>query len=292
MLLRRILPLLAVTLAVPVPTGESNPPSDEDGKHARTLQKELAKKDGDAIALAADLLADNAAYRRKNADLKAEADALKAKVPSEGTVVLTGSDAKLWDAYKAAGTPEQIAATAKERDELKVKTSLLETENASTKRETLLSRVADAAGFKHSVLVDQDARTPGLTYELKEVEVDGKKVERAFVRFKDGEGDSAPVKELTLDEFAALKWGDYLPSLKKDAQSGQAGNGQTASGTGGQGTSGKTRTVAQGSVAGSAQGNYFDKLRAEQAEKAKAAPVSSGPSLEERLNMRPKPSAA
>lgn len=56
----------------------------------------------------------------ENASLREKKRALEAKVPAEGATVLTGDDAKRWDAFQALGkTPEELAAglvmTADER---------------------------------------------------------------------------------------------------------------------------------------------------------------------------------
>jgi hypothetical protein len=66
------------------------------GEAERNLQNLLAKKNGDAVALAAQLLAENADLRAKRREAEAERDTLKAKVPTEGSVVLTGDDAKVY----------------------------------------------------------------------------------------------------------------------------------------------------------------------------------------------------
>lgn len=212
-----------------------------DDKERRNLQNLLAKKDGDAMALAAQLLAENAALRDDKRQLKADLATAQAKAPAEGAIILTGADATAYAALKELGTADELKALKTERDDFKTKLETEQANNAKTQRQILLRDVAQAAGFKASVLADRDALTPGLAYEIKEIEAEGKKVPTPFVKFKDGEGEAAPVKELALAEFAQQKWADYLPALHAESQqANHAGNAGNNAG----------RHVAQGSGGG------------------------------------------
>ena len=218
-------------------SGGSGSGNGDDDKARRNLQSLLAKKDGDAMALAAQLLGENADLREDKRGLNKQITDLKAKVPAEDSVILSGDALKTYNDLKALGNLDELKQLKTERDDFKTKYETEQQTNAKNAREMLLRDVADVAGFKVSVLQDRDALTPGLSYELKEVEEDGKKTKRAFVKYKDGEGDSAPVKELALTDFAAQKWSDYLPALQLEASAGGNSNGarHVMQGSGGSG---------------------------------------------------------
>ncbi len=255
--------------------GGGNNNSDDD-KARRNLENLLAQKNGDAIALSAQLLAENAGLRDDKRGLNKQITELKAKVPAEDAVVLSGDDLKAYNDLKALGNLDELKQLKTERDDFKTKYETEQKTNARNAREMLLRDVADnvAPGdkWKFSVLRDRDALTPGLSYEIKDVEENGQKAKRTFVKYKDGEGDSAPVKELALSDFASQKWSDYLPAL----QLGASANG---------GQNGGARHVAQGSGGSNGKGSIFDSIRKEAEEKNKAA-KPDGPSVEERMNMR------
>jgi hypothetical protein len=236
-------------------------------KERQNLQKLLDRKNGDAIAVAQMLLGENADHRadkrelnEKLQNLQKDYDELKGKVPGDDVVVLSKADADAFESYKTHGTPDEFKA-------VKEKVVTLETQNSEIQRETLLRDVASETGFKLSVLKDRDKNTPGLSYEIKDVEENGQKFKKAFVKFKDGEGENAPIKEEALDVFAESKWADFIPALKAE-HGGQSSNG--------------ARHIQQGSGGAGAGGTIFDKIRKD----AEANKVDAqGPTLETRLNM-------
>jgi hypothetical protein len=155
---------------------EKDESTDKEGKETASLKKRLKKHEGDAMALAAELSAENA-------DLNRQLSAAKGQKPKEGSLTLSPEQAAQWKAlialgkpedviaaypaYVALGTPDEITAKKQERD-------AFETENADLKKTQLLQDIASDEKLKFSVLRDLDARDGGLQYEKREVIVDGK----------------------------------------------------------------------------------------------------------------------
>jgi hypothetical protein len=219
----------------------------------------LGQYNGDAVRMAsklADLEGDNYKLREKNRDLSSQLEATKAKVPGDGAVVLGREDAQAYEEFKKLNLkPADVQAAITERDDFKAKFEQAQGANAALQREGLLRDVAAVTGYKFTVLADRDRLTPGLDYELRDVDENGQKVKRAFVKYRDGEGESAPVKEQLLSEFATAKWSDYLPALSAQAAGEPAGGRHVPQGSGG--------------APGGAGASIFDKIRQEAAERAK-----------------------
>lgn len=220
----------------------------DDDKARRNLQNLLDKKNGDAIALATDLLSENANLREDKRQLK------KTQIP-EGAVVLTGKDAEKWTAFNELGTPDEIQqrindseAAVNERNELKA--------------EKVISRAASIAGYKSDVLADL-AKSKGFQIEV-EGEGDAAKV---VARYKDGEKDvSKPLSEYVESSLAA-----YLPSLQVESATPAK----------------PVVPFPRGSaVGGGKPTSLAEQIRAEEAaKKQKTDEVAKVPSLEERMHM-------
>jgi len=195
--------------------GQSGPPAlkerinqmpDENDKGAEGLQKKLEKFNGDALALATDLWADNYKFREQAREAKAKLEETEKKLPAEGAVVLTKADAERWKAYQELGKPEEIKAAVAERDTLK-------TENATVKREQTLRDVADVQGWNYSVI---KRLADGLEFEIVDgKDKDGKAVKSANVVIVTGDKrESKPAAE-----YAEKEWSEFLPSLQKPSES-------------------------------------------------------------------------
>lgn len=156
----------------------------------------LLKRHGDNANAVAQLLFN------ENKELRDTKRELERKLPADGSLVLTGTDATDWATYKALGKPDEVKTFLDERTQLQGKLSGME-------RETLLRTVADAAGYKSSVLANLDrmakAEGKALAFEVRDVTIDGKPVKTAFV--KDGD------KEAALTDYAQNNWTDFMPSL-------------------------------------------------------------------------------
>lgn len=171
----------------------------------------LSQYNGDAVRMAeklAEVLIDNAAIREQRRTLREEVTTLKAKQVPEGAVILQGEDAAAYEAYKPLGKPADLTKRLADADAATQRLTTLE-------RDAVIRDAATAAGYKFSVLRDRAADLP---IEVREVDQDGKKVSRAFVKPQGG-------GEHELTAYAQQHWGDYLPALTA-AQADGNGNGQ------------------------------------------------------------------
>jgi hypothetical protein len=198
---------------------------DEPGQGAdptQAFQNRLNKLNGDAMAFATQLFDENYRLREDKRTLSAQLDETKGKLPADGSVVLTADEAKVYEAYKALGAPEELKTRI---DAFPT----LEDENKNLKRRDSIREAADV-GFggsklRFSVLEDRVKAAGGnLEFIVKEEGRDKRKV--AYV--KDGD------KETPLEQYAQKNWADYLPSLKAEqakrqgSANGGEGNGQPA----------------------------------------------------------------
>lgn len=167
------------------------PQGDDLEKRLLDAFASIANKQGGADAAGVLLLQENKGYRDQIAALKGEIDGLKGKVPGEGTVVLTGEQAAVWQAYQELGEPDEIKAT--------------KTGYAQLQRNALFQEAAAAHGYKAAVL-GQLPGIDGYQIEVREQEKDGKKVKVAIA--KNGEGQERPLPELLQE-----KWADFTPAL-------------------------------------------------------------------------------
>jgi hypothetical protein len=166
------------------------------------LQRLIERQGGEAGRVAELLYRENHELREKNRTLAAQA-------PAQGAVVLQGEQAAQWTAYTALGKAEELKAAIEARSAAEGRLTALE-------REATLRTVAEASGYKASVL----GQLPGasdLTFAVREVEADGKKTPTAFVTDTAGQ-------EHALTAYAQQHWADFLPALAA-SQGGTAGQG-------------------------------------------------------------------
>jgi hypothetical protein len=167
--------------------GNPNPNPDE----RPNIQGLLQRHNNDAMGVIATLLTENYGHRDRIRQLQAQ-------LPAQGAVVLTPEQAATWTAYQALGAPDALTT------QLQGATTA-QAELAKLQRERMVASAAEAAGYKASVL----SQLPGadkLTFEVREVEQDGKKVKSVVV--KDGD------KETPLADHAKTQWADFLPALQ------------------------------------------------------------------------------
>lgn len=179
--------------------GAGGSDQDQDGKvKASDILNRYGKNEEAALRLA-ELYADaqNTLYkiRERNRSLTRERDDLKAKVPQEGSVVLTKDDEAELAAYRALGKPEAV------KQAIDAAASAT-TDLATLRREKLLARAADLVGFKPSVLT----RLAG-TLDIQIKGTDDKPLPVVVV----------DDKETALADYAAKEWEEFLPSLQSRA---------------------------------------------------------------------------
>lgn len=161
----------------------------------------LVAKHGDSTAALKVLLGENHQYRDQIRDLKA-------KLPKEGSVVLSDDDAKLFARYKTLGDVKTLETALSERDQYRE-------ESDGFKREKLHADVAAVAGFKPAVF-SRLATTDGLDLAVREAkDKAGKPVKVAVVV---STGDDGKTTDTPLVEYAETHWGEFLPALRPDGQ--------------------------------------------------------------------------
>ena len=181
---------------------ENNGGGSQGDNKAEALQKALAKHQGDAMALATFLFSDNYDQREKRRQAEA-------KLPKDGAVIVSKEDAALLEAAKATGLkPDEFkGALESSADDKK--------EIARLKRKDILRDVAQAHGYKLSVLEDLDGKAEGVEYVRKEEKDKGGQVKVAYHVKSEG-------KEVPLEQFATEKWADYMPALRQEQGVGNA----------------------------------------------------------------------
>lgn len=197
---------------------EEKDEKEKDGKEVAALNKRLRKHDGDALALAAELTAENA-------DLNRQLSAAKGQKPKEGSLLLTPEQATQWNAFLELGKPEDVITAHKayvahgKPDEIKTKLEAheaLTTEHATLKKTEQLRQVADSGingkKLKVSVLQTLDGQAGGLTYEERDVSItkDGKTTTEKAWHVKDKNNNN---KWVPLSEYSDTHWKDFGPAL-------------------------------------------------------------------------------
>lgn len=172
------------------------------------------------------MMFDNYVLREKNRNLEAQVSGLEARVPKEGSAILSKPDGELFVALKAllkeGEKPEDIATRLKEHP-------LLVTEVAQLKMQTVAVQIAEAEGWQSSVLLELTKDMSLAIEEVEEEEDDpeneGKKVKvknkRGFMVVKDDKGVETKTR---LSE--RLK--TFIPSLVKDEVEAGSEEGQSA----------------------------------------------------------------
>lgn len=174
-----------------------------DETKVETQAPDLGKLVTDALAKHGDNTSALKAIIADNYALKDDLKAARAAAPKEGSIVLSGDDAKAWGAYQSLGKPSDLRKITDEH-------GTLSAENAGLKWGEVIRTVADKAGVKPAVL--KTLAAPTLVFgETKIKGKDGK--ETAVVTVKDGEAEPVP-----FDDYAAAKWGEFLPALKPEAK--------------------------------------------------------------------------
>lgn len=153
------------------PGGGGNEPQRRSSADVLTQYGNDAVRMADRVAA---LEGENYRYREQRRELQDEVKALKANQRPENATILTGDDAKAYDAYKALGKPDELATIVAERD-------TLATEVTTAKRDGTLRDAAQRYGYDFDAL---RAHAGELALTAQEVEEDGKRV----TKYRAGEG--------------------------------------------------------------------------------------------------------
>lgn len=167
------------------------------------------------------LMTDNFDLREKNRVLRGDNEALRSKVPAEGAVVLTGEDAKTYEAF--------VALKLKPADIAKLQTDFqaLQGKVATAERKGSIAQAAKAEGYDETVLGtlvgDHELTIAPVT---EEVEGQNKAVDRAFIGIKDATG---AVTKTRLSEYIEKNHAKFIPSLT--VEEGESGSESSVNGT-------------------------------------------------------------
>lgn len=179
------------------------PPAPAEGNApdlAKAVQGLIAKHgSGDAALLK--LVTENYEYRDQLRDVKA-------KVPGEGSRVLSPAEVQVLEAYRALGEPEQLKT-------IKAEHGQFGTELSTVKRDAELRTFAEKAGVQFEVLKTLAGSRTFTTVKVKD-EKTGQESEVPAV--KDGEAEPVPFAK-----FADEHWKAFLPSLLLSAQATKPG---------------------------------------------------------------------
>jgi hypothetical protein len=169
----------------------------------------LVAKHGDTTAALRVLLGENYSYRDQLRETKA-------KLPADGSIVLTGDQAKDWQHYQGLGKVSDLRTALAERDTFKGEAATLR--KGDTRRQA-----AEIHKFKSGalellakdldlVIGDRvDAKGVLVGEDDKPLPAGKPPIKAAFVK---GEGEALT----RLDHYAAATWSDVLPALKGQAE--------------------------------------------------------------------------
>lgn len=143
-----------------------------------------------------------ARYRTRARD--AENELATVRSASEQQPKATKEDLDELTAYRALGKVDEVKT--------KVETGTTATQELTTlRRESTIRKAADVAGYNFDVLRDRISNQELL---VREVDEDGQKVERVFVKPENG-------NETPLADYAAQNWKAYLPALVAESNGEQ-----------------------------------------------------------------------
>jgi hypothetical protein len=160
----------------------------------------LAARSGGENSAVATLLAEARKYRKRISELKGRVTELEGQVPGEGTVLLTGDDAKAYSELQA--TPAEIAQKLGQLAQL-------QSEQAEHARTAVLTAALEAQGWDEAKFRELVGGTAP-EIEVRETEEDGKKVKSYLVRQADG------AEPVSLSDWTAHKYPSLVNTLAKD----------------------------------------------------------------------------
>jgi hypothetical protein len=164
------------------------------------LESLLKEHDGDRNSALRVLIQENQGLHGLLSDAEA-------RLPADGSVVLSGDEAKAWRSYREIGEPADLRKALAERDTFR-------SEAEGLKKAEVVREAARLVNFRPAVLSRLAADAELAVVDGKGP--DGKPAKVPVVRTpgaKEGEVVEAP-----LSEYAESKWADFLPSLKLEPE--------------------------------------------------------------------------
>lgn len=189
---------------------------------AKAFEQLLERYNGDTQALSERLFRDNFKLRASKRLQSEQITDLQKQLPRSGAKQLPKQEFAAYQDYKKLGTPKQIRETQAELARLRG-------ELTEARQESTIANVAKVTGYNASALKELGGK---LTYEVREIEVDGAKRNEAFVVEVDTMNGQKVRKETPVKVYASEKWKVFLPSLT-------AGDGSTDDTNGSERANGK-----------------------------------------------------
>ena len=228
----------------------------------QTLQQRLDAANGSAAVVAQQLYNElfslRADFGRKVTEIERltqENADLKAKLPAEGVVILTGDEVKKWNVVKAVTlSPEEIKGRLE---------STADEELTRLRRKDLIREAADAPSFDETVRFKSAVLGQVIgdsEMQMRDVTKDNKTRKVAHVKVTTDAGE----QWMPLAEYAEKHKADFLPSLRIAGDS--------------------RRHVKQDAGGSGSAGTVFDRIREEEKAKQAAANANTIP-LEKRLGL-------
>lgn len=184
--------------------GTSNPipvaaPASQAADPTLGYQAALKKHGDDASAFARTTYADNER-------LRAELAAVNARLPKDGSIVLSGDDASHWTELAKLGKPDVVRASLEAGSAAIVRVSAFE-------RTELMGQAAEPYKFNPKVL--EGLARDGLRIEMRDGNIGGKaaRVADVITVVKDAKGHDVETKT-PLDVYAVANWAEFMPALK------------------------------------------------------------------------------
>lgn len=253
-----------------------SPSSGAGGIDVATAVERISARYGADVARITEMAARERA--RKEADIRELKRRLRASRVTEGAVVLTPDEAKVWEKVKALGEPSEIEKRIADGQAATERLTAMERERAD-------AEVAALASYNPELLA-RLRKSEGFVLEVREVKHDGKTQRVPYAR-KTGEDGTPTGDAMPLTEYAEKHLTLYLPALvaQQDGNGAPASGSTSANGTGTPATGAPKRFPATTSgTANGRQPSVFDRIRAEKkAEREAAREQAKG--VEERLGL-------
>lgn len=261
---RRRRNFVIVSLPAPLCGKKDDDDEEDDDDDAEAIQQRfqnlLNQKSGDVNALAFQLFQEQHKARVQRRKLRREIKDLEEKQPKEGSIVLSGDDAKIY------------AELTKDRKLVDVQKLLNDgatqaQELSDLKFRSLVGDAATAHGLKPSVLQEL-AKSRSLVLEMGETEFE---VDKGGGKKEKGRKPAAfvvdaqdPKKKTNLDDYLKTSAADFLPALQATKADGAGDEGAKKS---------WVRTGGGAAPQGGGGGSLLEKAKGQMAQAADAPSV-------------------
>jgi hypothetical protein len=169
------------------------------------LESLLKEHDGDRNSALRVLIQENQGLHGLLSDAEA-------RLPADGSVVLTGDEAKAWRSYREIGEPADLRKALAERDQYRGEAGTL-------RKGQVVRDAATLGGYKPSVLARLAEQVDLAIVERKDK---AGKPEMVPVVREPGPKEGETV-ETPLSEYAESRWADFLPSLRAEPEKATPG---------------------------------------------------------------------